>query len=620
MGAYFFAVNTNYTYPKKGQAALIAVLLMFAISLASVFGTMGIALKERKAIAQSVKSNAAYFAAESGIEDVLYRLKRNKQLGSTVVISLDGAYATTTITTLGNQKQIDADGKNKDTYRSVQAIAAVDTGVSFSFALQAGEDGIGMGNGASIIGNVYSNGSINGANGSVITGWARVAGGQAVEAQSYTAVSPSNIVVGQSNNPPASYIDVAEPFQFSATTSINQVAFRMMKVGSPADRTVRILANGTNGKPSNNSLSDGTLFSATVPSGSVGWVNVTLDTVVTLSPNTTYWLCLDTANNTSNYYQVELGNSDGLVGVAQYSAAYSSGQNSWTTITGNKDFSYKIFSGDFAANEIKSMVIYGDAYAHTIDNSNIQGNAYYQVIDQSSLDWLNAYDGGFAYATTVNQPIQPFPISEVQIEDWKTIASTTRVTNCTSPYRPAQNEIMWGLYNCDVSINDNRTVYFKHPVWVNGDINIGNSVDWFLATSSGATSGVILASGTATSSATMGNIHSGNGFRACGSLGYNTSTNKCDTSNGSYTLLVATYSGTSASAVGLANGIDGAVIYAPYGKFHVGNGVKVNTVAAKRISLANNASIEYETGLVTVGFPASQGGTWNITSWQEVQP
>ncbi len=449
MQAFYFVVGTSKKQ-HTGQAALIAVFLLLAISLAAVFGVAGIALRERSAVAVGGKSNNAYFSAEAGLEDAFYRLNRGKQIGSSVTMTLDGSTVSTTITAVGNQRTIKSDGSNNGAVRSAQMVIFADPGASFSFALQAGSDGLSMGNNASIDGNVYSNGSINGANGTFITGWARVAG---------------------------------------------------------------------------------------------------------------------------------------------------------------------------AANKIKDMEVYGNAYAHTLDDVKTRGDAYYQSIDAYSLNWVNNYDGGTAYPGSVDPPDQAFPITDEQIAAWKEIASTSRKTACSSsPYRPAASEIMWGLYECNVNIAGATTLYFKHPVWVKGSITIGQNVNWHIDPSAVGTSAVVIASGDTASSTSIGTIGTGNNFHTCGAAGYNSTTNKCNAANGSYPIFITTNSGTIPTPIALGQNPVGGAFFAPYGRFHTGNNIEVNAIAAKNLALTQNASIKYETGLAFVDFPTSVGGAWIISSWQEVQP
>jgi hypothetical protein len=451
MQASYFVVDTNKTV-YKGQAALIAIFLMLAISLAAVLGVAGIALKERAAIAGTTKGSRAYFAAEAGVEDIFYRLKKNKQLGSETTITLDGATVVTTMTAIGNQRQIKANGSYGDSLRSARAVVSADPGASFAFALQAGSGGLTMGNNAAIIGNVYSEGSINGGNGTVITGWARISG---------------------------------------------------------------------------------------------------------------------------------------------------------------------------AASTLEDIEVYGDAYAHTLDDAKVRGDAYYQVIDPYSFNWLNNYDGGTAHPGSPDPTTQPFPVTDEQILAWKTIASTTKKTWCSSPYRPAANEVLSGLYECSISISETgRTVYFKHPVWIKGELNIGQSVSLLLLDpAAGSTSGVVIAGGNATSSASIGTISAGNNFHACGSLGYNISTSKCDSSNGSYAIFISTNSGSTPNPIALGQNPVGGVFFAPYGRFHTGNNISVSAMAAKTLSLTQNASVKYDTGLAFLDFPEPvAGGTWNISSWEEILP
>lgn len=168
---------------KQGQAALIATVLLMVIMISAVFGVSAVALKEAKVAEENKKSKQTFFAAEAGVEDAVYRLKRGKNLTSSFSITLNGATTTTTVTTFGSTKTVKSTGQFLTAFRASSAALSNSTGVSFHYGVQVGEDGLNLGDGSMIQGNVFSNGDINGKGSakSRITGNAQAAGNSKIE-------------------------------------------------------------------------------------------------------------------------------------------------------------------------------------------------------------------------------------------------------------------------------------------------------------------------------------------------------------------------------------------------------------------------------------------------------
>ena len=94
---------------KRGQAALIAVVFMLAITLSAVFGIVGLAFREIRVSSENNKAKNSYFTAEAGIEDAVYRLMRGKNLSSSYSVTLNNATANIEVTDIAaSQKEINA--------------------------------------------------------------------------------------------------------------------------------------------------------------------------------------------------------------------------------------------------------------------------------------------------------------------------------------------------------------------------------------------------------------------------------------------------------------------------------------------------------------------------------
>jgi len=160
----------------QGQAALIAVVFFLFLSLALVAAFANTAVQESKILRVNLDAKQSYFLAEAGVEDATWRIIKGKNYTSPIILTLGGVSATTTVTNIGaNSKTITASGDVSGESRSIStSLAPGGTSVSFHYGVQVGDGGIMMGNNSSIIGNVYSDGSITGS-GSV-TGDVVVAG------------------------------------------------------------------------------------------------------------------------------------------------------------------------------------------------------------------------------------------------------------------------------------------------------------------------------------------------------------------------------------------------------------------------------------------------------------
>ncbi|MDH5442275.1 MAG: hypothetical protein OEX08_01595 [Candidatus Nomurabacteria bacterium] len=168
----------NFNVQKNsGQAMLITIIFFLVVSSSAVMGAVSPTARQAVAAQDLKKSHASYYLAESGVEDVVYRLKNNMQTSDTEVITLGGTTATTAITrTSGNNYTIETLGDTSSRQRKIQTSIATTNGFSFSYGVQVGAGGFDIGGNAGVIGNVYANGPILGENGSFITGTAISAG------------------------------------------------------------------------------------------------------------------------------------------------------------------------------------------------------------------------------------------------------------------------------------------------------------------------------------------------------------------------------------------------------------------------------------------------------------
>ena len=103
-------INQKYN-TNRGAAMMIVVIFFVFISLTILVGIIAPVVREFKIAGTTLNAKKAYFLAESGTEDALYRIKNNKQISNSETITLGSASTTTTITTIdSNHKQLESFG------------------------------------------------------------------------------------------------------------------------------------------------------------------------------------------------------------------------------------------------------------------------------------------------------------------------------------------------------------------------------------------------------------------------------------------------------------------------------------------------------------------------------
>lgn len=161
---------------KSGQAAIIAVVFLLFILLSILGAISNLALKEAKGAERSFRSRTAFFTAEAGVEDAVYRLKHGKNITDSFIISLNGSVSTTTVNNIFGGKEIKSNGEFLQNFRSLTSVLLEGEGAEFFYGVQVGLGGLHMSNLATVNGNVYSNGVIDGENSAKILGDATAVG------------------------------------------------------------------------------------------------------------------------------------------------------------------------------------------------------------------------------------------------------------------------------------------------------------------------------------------------------------------------------------------------------------------------------------------------------------
>ena len=165
----------NFQKQKRGQAAITAVIFLLIIMLSVFSAVSGFALKEARGAENNFRSRTAFFTAEAGVDDAVYRLVRGKSVPSSFSISLNGSVSTTTVSDVLGTKQVASSGEFLESFRFLNSILISGEGASFFYGAQVGDGGLVMDNNSRVEGNVFSNGSVDGDSGAVVTGSISVA-------------------------------------------------------------------------------------------------------------------------------------------------------------------------------------------------------------------------------------------------------------------------------------------------------------------------------------------------------------------------------------------------------------------------------------------------------------
>ncbi len=617
---------TQRSQNNRGQAVIIGIILFSFGSLIFISGIMSHVLTDTKAVNNSLRSKQAYYLAEAGIEDVIYRITSSKQTSASETLSLNGATTTINIIdVVGGGKEVTAEGDVTSLIRKITVdLTTSVTGVSFFYGAQVGEGGLEMDNNSRIegidgtVGNVYSNGSIVGGTGATITGDAVVATGLTEDVQARSLVCNQDQIVGQTNP----QIDFSQSFSPASTGPLAKISIYVKKVGNPGSRQVKIVSDNA-GSPNTVTIEEGTLNNTLVGT-SYGWVDVVFPTPPVLTEGTTYWIVLDANRNNSKYWIWCSDSNNGFGnGVAKYSQDWVN--DSWTLIIG--DLAFKTYTGE-GVSSIDGVTVDGDAQANSIINSSVCGDAYYQTIDATSLNFVNSptnptcsdpLTSGTAFPGSTDSPPLSMPLSSAIVTDWKSeaLAGGIIIGDCGDSGDPScviddDETLSIGPKKIDgnLVLSKRQTLNLTGVVHVTGffDIN-GNNTIIRCDASFGAAGCTIIVDGW---------IHIQNNATFSGSGDPD-----------SYIMILTTLTGCTGSggsgcthhdgAMDLHNNAAGAIFYATDSMINLHNGVNITSAVAYKLRLDNNAVITYEIGTDSANFSSGPSGGWSIDRWEEVE-
>lgn len=243
-----------------------------------------------------------------------------------------------------------------------------------------------------------------------------------------------------------------------------------------------------------------------------------------------------------------------------------------------------------AGKKIEKATILQDAFADVCKDSTVTG-----VLRANSQTGCTF--GSFVPLGTPPSLV-PLPISVEEIQVWKDAAQAggTIIGNYelggsdTASLGPKK-------ITGNLEIEDSAVLTLTGTLWVAGDVEVKNSARVKLASSYGATSGVIVADGTITLQNNSISEGSGN--------------------PDSYLIYLSTNS--SNPALVIKNNAIADILYTSQGWLEVQNNAQLVEVTGYGIHLKNSSVIQYEMGLQDAKFTSGPGASFELSSWQEIE-
>lgn len=154
----------------RGAALLFSIVFFLSISLTLVIAISQGAYDDLARYRALSLGKQSYYASEAGIEDAIYRHRDGKSYSSSESFTVAGTDVTVTRTTGVDTYTLLSEGNLRDAIRNTTAVIGIGDGASFNFGLQSGNGGILMSNSSSVLGNVYSNGTVEGQGNAIVRG------------------------------------------------------------------------------------------------------------------------------------------------------------------------------------------------------------------------------------------------------------------------------------------------------------------------------------------------------------------------------------------------------------------------------------------------------------------
>jgi len=576
-------MNRVHKKQNNGGYALITALIFFlAASMAVIAGISDAVFREVRTVRNESLSKQSYFTAESATEDAIYRIRKGKFIDNSESMILATSTATITISDIDNKtKQITSIADALGIKRSMAIVLKEGMGVSFAYAIQSGIGGIDLGGGSSVIGDIYTTGSIRGCGSCTISGQATAAGKSFIridQENGSTSTPAQTIVFGNTN----STQDLAQSFIVSESLSLTKISLYVKKTGNPSNATVRINTDSS-GNPSSTVLASGTLSSSLI-STSYGWVDITLTSNPALTAGTTYWIVVDGGTNSSNNYTIGANSvyTNGQAKIGRYGSSWSN-----TTPTG-LDAYFRVYigmneGGILGEGEYNRLTV-GSAYSYRANYVSASGALYCHVGLKNNKE---------CDTSRTDPAVEEYPVPDAITNKLKDEASSS-IYNGNYSVGWAGATLGPKKIVGNLSVGGGGILRVSGTIWVTGSVEIsgGSTVQPDDNTRSYAiiADGLITLSG---GSEILGN-------------------------SGSHILLFST--NTADPAVSLSGGADDTVVFAPNGGIFISGGAHVKAGSAKHISVDGGSGITYDPEVSSLNFSSdSPDRGFQIKSWKETE-
>jgi Tfp pilus assembly protein PilX len=242
-----------------------------------------------------------------------------------------------------------------------------------------------------------------------------------------------------------------------------------------------------------------------------------------------------------------------------------------------------------AGNKLNGPHVNGNTLAPSCSSSTIDGNLTYVTGGTNSCT---------VHGTTNTQSnpidIQPMPISQSQIDDWKAEAAAGTVIS--GNYSVSGTQSLGPVkITGNLTVNNGATLKITGTTYIVGTITLNNNSTVKLDSSYGPLGGIFM---------TDGIININNNVILAGSG-----------QTQSHLLVIS--NSNSDTAIVISNNANGAQFYTSAGGIQISNNAIIKEVTGYKVILNNNVTVQYDGGLENAFFSSGPSGGWKVTSWGE---
>jgi len=574
-----------------------------------IFGLITPIIKQTKITSDLWSTKNSFFMSESGMADVIYRVKNGFSVGTGDILPLfdagtDNSVFTSITDNLDGSKIITTTSDIDGYIRKTQTILSQNIGTSFNYGVQTGNGGLVITGGSQIQGNVYSNGDIIGGSGTKITGSATAAGKESLIFKDETNEIPLPASDSITFNGTGTTRDFAQSFQPSTTSAISKISIYIKKTNNPSNFDVKL-------KSDDNDVPGMELASAVLNSGDVTtnfeWVDLVFSSNPILIKDTTYWLVIvgDTKKGKTSSDTYSVGaNLSYVRGVSKL----GSSDDVWNDTTPpDLDGYFSLFLGSIQTQifgEEGDYMYIGSTPEDIVWASNIKhisatGEIYCDTSSSNNEEKR-------CNTSRLNPETLPMPISQANINGWKNQALAGGIIMGDLNVGSSGKVIGYKKITGDLLVNDEGTLMVTGTIWVQGTIKVTGGGKISLAPSLGPDSAIII-------SDKYVKINGGGEFFGSGTTG-------------SYPVIISTSicpntypCSTNDSAISLSGGAGAVVLVAPFGRINIIGGSDTRSVMGDSIYISGGGKIIYESGLASLSFSSGPSGSFNIISWKELE-